>query len=161
MMFKTMKTRCARASRRPRRAVALIEFALVVPIIIAILMGILEMGWLVKNQLSLSNATRDAARYAALGNTASTTRTRLKNAVAEMNPKITDGQIILEQTPDTTSATPTYYAWPADVSGKNNVTVGNLIRVRVAYPNRSLTGFFPFLNNRVINLNVAMLREAG
>lgn len=144
-----------------RRGAAIVEFALALPVILSILMGIIEMGFLVKNQLTLSNATRDAARYAALGHTSSEVVTRLKNGAAQLTPKITDSQIILEQTSDTTSANPAYFAWPADIDTKNGVPTGSLIRVRVAYPHKALTGFFPFLNNRVINPAVTMLREAS
>ena len=148
--------------RKPkRRAMALVEFALVLPVVLFILMGIIEMGFLVKNQLMLSNAVRDSARYAALGNSSTNVRTRLKNEAGLLNPKLTDAQIILERSLDPTATTPIYYSWPPDSSVRNNVPVGNLIRVRVSYPHRTLTSFIPFLNNRPINVAVTMMREAN
>jgi len=36
-----------------------------------------------------------------------------------------------------------------------------LIRITVAYPHRPLTGFFPFLNNRILTVTVSMAREAS
>ena len=140
---------------------ALVEFALVLPVVVLFLLGILESGWLVKNQLTISNAVRDGARYAALGNSSTRVRTRIKNGAAQLNPSLTDAQIVLERATDTVAANPIYYSWPADTSDKNGVPAGNLIRVRVTYPHRSLTGFFPFLNRRPINVTVTMLREAN
>ncbi len=140
---------------------ALIEFALVLPVVLFILMGIIEMGWLIKNQLTLANAVRDGARYAALGNTSTNVIARVKNGAAQLNPSVQSSQIMLLQTADTTGSNPTYANWPSDSGTKNGVPVGNLIRVRVVYPHKTLTGFFPFLNNRSLDVAVTMLREAN
>lgn len=43
---------------------AMVEFALILPIFLLILCGILDFGWLFYNQLSLNNACREGARYA-------------------------------------------------------------------------------------------------
>lgn len=43
---------------------AMVEFALVLPIFMLILCGILDFGWMFYNQLSLDNACREGARYA-------------------------------------------------------------------------------------------------
>ena len=43
---------------------AMVEFALVLPIFLLILCGIIDFGWLFYNQLSLNNACREGARYA-------------------------------------------------------------------------------------------------
>lgn len=43
---------------------AMVEFALVLPIFLLILCGIIDFGWLFFNQLSLNNACREAARVA-------------------------------------------------------------------------------------------------
>lgn len=150
-----------RRSRSKRQGMALVEFALVLPVILAILMGIIEMGWLIKNQLTLANAVRDGARYAALGNTSTNVIVRLKNGAAQLNPAIQDSQITLRQTADTTSSNAVYTAWPSDSGQKNGVPVGNLIRVRVVYPHKTLTGFLPFFNDRPLDVAVTMLREAN
>ncbi len=41
---------------------ALLEFAIVLPLILMILCGILDFGWLFYNQLNVDNASREAAR---------------------------------------------------------------------------------------------------
>lgn len=45
---------------------ALVEFALVLPILILLVCGICEFGWLFGNQILANNACREAARYAAV-----------------------------------------------------------------------------------------------
>ena len=152
-----------RAQLRPvrRRGATVVEFALIVPILLALLMGIIEFAWMARAQLTVANAAREGIRFAALGNTSTNVRTRIINTATVLNPDVTTAQITLEQTSDRTTSNPTYYAWPADVGTKNGVAAGNLIRIRVAYPNRSLTGFFPFMNNRTITVEVSMAREAS
>ena len=50
-----------------RRGVAAVEFAVVMPGVLLLLMGILEVGRLVEMQQVLSNAVREGARQAATG----------------------------------------------------------------------------------------------
>jgi Flp pilus assembly protein TadG len=45
---------------------AVVEFAIVLPILLAILGGIIDFGWIYSNQLAINNCTREAARYAAV-----------------------------------------------------------------------------------------------
>lgn len=44
---------------------ALVETALIVPILILMLLGVMEVGWALRNYLLLANANREAARFAA------------------------------------------------------------------------------------------------
>lgn len=43
---------------------AMLEFALILPIFLLILCGIIDFGWLFYNQLALNNICREGARYA-------------------------------------------------------------------------------------------------
>lgn len=45
---------------------AMVEFALILPILILVLAGIIDFGWLFGNHIVASNACRDAARYTAV-----------------------------------------------------------------------------------------------
>jgi Flp pilus assembly protein TadG len=146
-----------------RRGASIVEFALVVPILLTLLLGILEWAWLTRSQLTVANATREGVRFAALGNTSTAVQTRIINSASVLTPQISTGQIALTQTPDRTSSNPTYYSWPADTTGttpRNGVPSGNIIRIQVNYTHRSLTGFFPFMNNRNVMVTVSMAREA-
>ena len=45
---------------------AMVEFALVLPILILLIAGIIDFGWIFANQLIANNACREAARYNAI-----------------------------------------------------------------------------------------------
>ena len=53
--------------RQGRRAVAAVEFAVLLPLILTLLLGIWEVGRLIEIQQLVSNAAREAARQAATG----------------------------------------------------------------------------------------------
>lgn len=68
-----------------RRGATLIEFAVVsVFLWLPMLMGIMEFGLLVKNQLLLSNATREGARAAATGKKVEVIRQRVADYAAPL-----------------------------------------------------------------------------
>ena len=50
--------------------IALVEFALILPVLILLLVGILDTGRVVNAYVTISNASREGARYAALHPTA-------------------------------------------------------------------------------------------
>ncbi len=65
---------------------AMVEFALVLPILLLVVCGIIDFGWLIFNQLSLDNACREGARYAAVYSEEELcpqmTETHVKNIIA-------------------------------------------------------------------------------
>ena len=69
-----MKKRLFSKKNKREDGQAMVEFALILPIFILILCGIIDFGWLFYNQLSLNNACREGARYAVVntGDTADT-----------------------------------------------------------------------------------------
>jgi Flp pilus assembly protein TadG len=48
---------------RETKGASMVEFALVLPILILILFGIIEFGILIYNQQVITNASREGARY--------------------------------------------------------------------------------------------------
>ncbi len=54
------------ACRRQRRAAAVVEMALVTPILLSMLFGIIEYGWVFTIKQSLTNAAREGCRTATL-----------------------------------------------------------------------------------------------
>ena len=50
---------------------AMVEMALVLPILVVLVGGILDFGWLFYNKISLNNAAREGARYAVIHYTTS------------------------------------------------------------------------------------------
>jgi Flp pilus assembly protein TadG len=67
-----MRTRIHKVSSRLQRAngQAFVEFALVLPVLVMLLMGILQFGLAFHNYLSITDATRVGARAAAVKRTA-------------------------------------------------------------------------------------------
>lgn len=59
-----MKKRLFSKNNKREDGQAMVEFALILPIFLLILCGIIDFGWLFYNQLSLNNACREGARYA-------------------------------------------------------------------------------------------------
>ena len=51
---------------RVEKGQAMVEFALVLPLLLALLCGIVDFGWLYYNQITLNNAAREGARYAVI-----------------------------------------------------------------------------------------------
>jgi Flp pilus assembly protein TadG len=53
-------------SVRSEKGQAMVEFALVLPLLILILCGILDFGWIFFHQILVNNAAREAARYSSI-----------------------------------------------------------------------------------------------
>lgn len=58
--------RAARGGQRDQGAAAL-EFALIAPVLLSLLLGIIEFGFMFQAQLALTHAAREGARMAAVG----------------------------------------------------------------------------------------------
>lgn len=61
-----MRSLWTRRTKRAERGAVAVEFALVVPILLLVLIGIINFGVVITQQLSLSNAARQAARYSVI-----------------------------------------------------------------------------------------------
>ena len=160
----TTHTRNGRSSRfkkskkRPlrRKGATLVEFALVVPVLLSLLIGIMEFGWMVKNNLTVANATREGARAAALGKTTSEIQTRINNSMAPLSTS-SGGSMAFKWSDN--NGTDGYLYNVADSGAQNTVATGKLIKITVRCKHRPLTGFFPFMNNRFIESYATMRRE--
>ncbi|MBP7933234.1 MAG: pilus assembly protein [Phycisphaerae bacterium] len=94
------------SSRRPaaRRGGAVVEMAVVTPLLLLMLFGIIEFGYIFMMENSLTNATREACRTATLpGSTDTDIRSRFQQAIASTGLTVTDSMIIIEPA---TSANP-------------------------------------------------------
>lgn len=155
-MMSTGRRAVWRGNKGRRRGVNLVEFALLVPVLLTIIVGIMEFGWYEKNYLALANATREGARYAALGNSTSAVQSRIATYAAPLSVAYPNGSITLTYSSDNGS---TYTAWPADVNGKNGVPNGNILKITTVAKFNALTGFLPFMRNRNLTASVMMRRE--
>jgi Flp pilus assembly protein TadG len=82
-------------ARARERGAAAVEFALVLPILVIILLGIVDFGLEINSQAIVANAAREGARTASLGGTENEAKTTVKNAVSSLlnvsntNPTVT------------------------------------------------------------------------
>jgi Flp pilus assembly protein TadG len=106
---------------------AIVEFAMVLPLLVALLLGIVQFGIIFNNYETLTDASRVAARRAAtsrfLGDNGASARTAAKNAASNLN--LTDAQI------DVQSCLPpaTYPCTPQDWTH-----TGDEVTVKLIYP---------------------------
>jgi Flp pilus assembly protein TadG len=145
-----------------RRGSTIVEFALLVPVLLAILLGIIEFGWLVKNQLTIANAAREGARAAAVGKNTATIDARVQDMCATLPGAPTSITITKQKDngidSDGYAYTTTLGDTACGTNTCNDAATATMIRVRVSTTNRPLTGFFPFMS-RTIQVDVVMRRE--
>jgi Flp pilus assembly protein TadG len=79
-------------NRSEQGAVA-IEFALLAPVLIVLLLGIMEFGRAYNTQVTLTNAAREGVRAMAINNSQSIARTAAKNAAVLLSPRLADSNI--------------------------------------------------------------------
>lgn len=59
--------RLFRRFKKNESGVSLIEFALVLPLLLALVLGIIEFGWLFNGYITITGAAREGARFAVVG----------------------------------------------------------------------------------------------
>jgi Flp pilus assembly protein TadG len=144
-----MKQANRRMRRRRNSGQTVVEFALVLPVLLALVMGIMEFGWLGKNSLQLANAAREGARKASLGHTTASVRSGI---TARSSPLAVTTTI--DYTIDNTN-----YVTLTDSGGVNVAPKGSLIRVKVTSRHQPLTGILPFLWRRDLVASAQFGRE--
>jgi Flp pilus assembly protein TadG len=87
-----------RAGARGERGAAAVEFALVVPLLIVLVFGMITTGVTYNDHLSATNAVREGARYGAAADISSTSwassvRSRVKQVYFNAGVTVTDDQI--------------------------------------------------------------------
>jgi len=126
-----MKSRGIRIAKRlwsgvrtARRAAAVVEMAIVSPLLLAMLLGIVEFGYVFMVQQSLTNGAREACRLATLpGTTDEEIRTRFDEAIAATGLEITTDMLTIEH-----------------ATAENPVVK---VRVQVPYEDVTLLGVLP------------------
>ena len=112
------------AVRTTRRAAAVVEMAVVSPLLLAMILGMVEFGYVFMVQQSLTNGVREACRLGTLpGTTDAEIRARFGEAIATTGLEITSDMLIIE-----------------------HATVGDpvvRVRVQVPYEDVTLLGVLP------------------
>ena len=74
---------------------ALVEFALILPILLLLVMGILQFGMMLNSYLSIENASREGARAGIIGSSDS----EIKSTVIATSPSLDPNIVIVTITP--------------------------------------------------------------
>lgn len=126
---------------------ATVELALVVPILIFLLFGILEFGFLVKNRAELAAAAREAARQAAIGSLPA----RI-NAEVDANTTTINDQLVTRvyrfRGWDANSGTWSSWQTLAADGSENNAEQGDQVQITLTYAHPLLV---PGLMGPVLN----------
>lgn len=107
--------------RRGERGAAAVEFALVLPVLILLVFGLIEFSRVYNIQISLSNAAREGARTMAVENSLPIARSAAIAAAPSITPAVSGAQITI---------TPTA------------CTKGGTVAVTINYNVSLMTGFF-------------------
>jgi Flp pilus assembly protein TadG len=81
-----MKRRRRAASDARDRGSAAVEFALLLPVLLLLIFGVIDFGRAINDQITLTQAAREGARLAALGYSTSSVQTRAQNAATGLSP---------------------------------------------------------------------------
>ncbi len=122
---------------REERGASLVEFALILPLLMLFVFGIIEFGGTYNNFVSLRNGVREGARLAVVNDQSNgdiLTETKQRIALDASQTKV---RVVL-----------------------NGTHVGDTVTVCASYPAYNITGVMrPFLGNRVVTSSVTMRLE--
>ncbi len=135
-MEPVLSSHARRRSRRGSRtrAQALVEFAVVLPVFLLLLAGILDFGFILYSRMTVINAARDGAR---IGTTMTDQAPKLKAAVSSQVSASANGMAVTTNTICITGA-----GHPACSFADKGLKAGDSIKVTVTYDHRT---FFPLL----------------
>jgi Flp pilus assembly protein TadG len=110
---------------------SLVEFALILPLVLLLLMGIVEFGVMINTYLKIENASREAARSGIVGSTDA----EINTLVTSISPGLDSSRLKTEVTPQQSSR-----------------KAGNTLTVRVSYEYRLTVPIISNLFNKAITL---------
>ncbi|MDQ0075008.1 TadE/TadG family type IV pilus assembly protein [Arthrobacter oryzae] len=80
---------------QPERGAVAVEFAILLPLLLLLVLGTIEFGRAYTTQISLTNAAREGVRVMAISNDAPGAVTAAKHAAVTIRPGISDSNITL------------------------------------------------------------------
>jgi Flp pilus assembly protein TadG len=125
--------------RNGERGAAAVEFALILPVLVILILGIIEFGRIFNVQISITNAAREAARTMAIEDDPVAARLAAIDAAPSVNPALTAANIVVSPTDCVSGAT---------------------VKVTITYPVTLLTGYFDFGPDVTLN-GIGAMRCGG
>lgn len=123
-------------NRNSERGAAAVEFAILAPILIVLLLGIMEFGRAYNVQITLSNAAREGSRVMAITSNAmpaasatASAQTQAISAAAALNPALVKEQIAFS-----------YQAIPATTPAPTACAANVQVTATISYTLKSMTG---------------------
>lgn len=110
---------------------AAVEFALILPVLLLILIGIIEFSMAFNAQLSLNQAAREGARYMAIHNNAGDAATAAANAAGRLAP---------------TSVSTTFSV----TGGGTTCAAGKQVTATTSYSLTTMTGFLDAFTGTIV-----------
>lgn len=117
----------ARRRRRGERGVAAVEFALIVPLLLVVLFGIIDFGFAINRYAIVNNAAREGVREASLGASESEIRAAVDRGMSDLGGTYT--VTVSCKKKDTSTCT----SWTAGAEP------GGIARVNVAFTHSWIT----------------------
>ncbi|MEK0155535.1 TadE/TadG family type IV pilus assembly protein [Arthrobacter oryzae] len=111
-------------SRASERGAVAVEFAILAPVLVMLLLGIMEFSRAYNAQASLSAAARESVRVMAISNNASTAKAAAMSTAVSLQPALKDTNITFKNL-DT---------------GTTSCAPGNRITVTISYNLSTMTG---------------------
>ena len=91
-------------SNDSERGAAAVEFAILLPLLLMLVLGTIEFGRAYNAQITLTNAARDGVRVMAIGNDPAGAKTAAQNAAASVSTTIPSSDITLSTNTCSTGA---------------------------------------------------------
>lgn len=102
--MKKFKLTLIKKIKSSKKGQAMVEFALILPILVLLLCGIIDFGWLFGNKLLTTYACREGARYGAVNATESNYATLIENKVTSVVPTFVSSGMTIVSTLSVPSA---------------------------------------------------------
>jgi len=119
---------------------ATVEFALVLPLLLALMFGIIEFGLLFKDQLTIQQCAREGARTAAVGKMRSEVNDRVTSSATTLNPSGLTYDVMFRTYDNGVWSPYATLGDRLDDSGQNDAPTGAQVRVRTNYVHPFSTG---------------------
>ncbi len=128
-----------RRARGARSGISTVEMAMVLPLLLMLLFGIIEFGLIVKDVMGINQAGREGARSAAVGATPSAIDARIDGAAATLD---TSQLTKLYEARHFYPGSATWGDWTVlgTYEGHNNAMDGDQIRVSIDYTHQLVSG---------------------